>query len=125
LRALFSSADTLGPSSVIFNVASNDFLTRHPQAARAFLADYVSGLGYLYQPANRARVVSVMAGLTKLPADFLASYVMTNKDYYRAPDGRVDAALIQKPIDALTDLGLLPSAVSVAKYVDMSYLPKT
>ncbi len=124
LRALFTSTEVLGPSSVIFNVARNEFLAQHPQAVRAFLADYVSGLAWLNDPANRKTVVSVMAGLTKLPADMLDSYVMSNKDYYRAPDGRVEVEKIQKPIDALADLGLLPRALPIAKYVDMSFLPK-
>jgi hypothetical protein len=66
--------------------------------------------------------VSITAGLTKQPPEALA-YVMTRKDYFRAPDGRVDASLIQKPIDALRDLGLLGGDVSVAQYVDMKYLP--
>lgn len=48
---------------------------------------------------------------------------MTDRDYYRAPNGRVSAAVIQKPINALLELGLLPGPVEVAKYVDMSYLP--
>ena len=48
---------------------------------------------------------------------------MGAKDYYRAADGRLDAALIQKPIDAWLDLGLLPGKVDVTKYVDMGYLP--
>ena len=122
LRSLFTTLDVLGPCSVIFNVVSNDFLKKHPQTVRAFLADYVSGLSWLSQPANHAQAVAITSGLTKQPPDALA-YVMTNKDYYRAPDGRVDAALIQKPIDALKDLGLLAGDVSVAKYVDMQFLP--
>lgn len=123
LRALFSSADAIGPSSVVFNVVSNEFLKAHPDAVRAFLADYVGGLQWLMQPSNRSQAVAVMAGLTKLSADVLGSYVMTEKDYYRAPDGKVEAARIQKPIDALLELGLLPAPVSAAKYLDMSYLP--
>jgi NitT/TauT family transport system substrate-binding protein len=122
LRPLFSTAEIFGPSSVIFNVVSNDFLKAHPDTVRAVLADYVSGLAWLSQPDNHAQAVSITAGLTKQPPEALA-YVMTRKDYFRAPDGRVDASLIQKPIDALRDLGLLGGDVSVAQYVDMKYLP--
>jgi NitT/TauT family transport system substrate-binding protein len=122
LRPLFGTGDVLGPCSVIFNVVSNDFLKAHPETVRAFLADYVYGLGWLNQPANHAQAVTITAGLTKQPAEAL-DYVMTHKDYYRAPDGRIDASLIQKPIDALKDIGLLSGEVTAAKYVDMSYLP--
>jgi len=122
LRPLFSTADVFGPSSVIFNVVSNDFLKTHPETVRVVLADYVSGLRWLSQPDNHAQAVSITAGLTKQPPAALA-YVMTNKDYYRAPDGRVEASLIQKPIDALKELGLIGGDVPVAQYVDMQYLP--
>jgi hypothetical protein len=51
------------------------------------------------------------------------AYAFTDKDYYRAPNGHVEAPLIQKPIDALKELGLLNGDVQIAKYVDMQYLP--
>ncbi len=122
LRTLFSAADALGPSSVVFNVVANEFLSAHPDTVRAVLSDYVGALNYLGAPANHAEAVSVAAALTKLPQPALA-YMMTDQDYYRAPDGRLDAALVQKPIDALQELGLLAGAVSVARHVDMQYLP--
>jgi sulfonate transport system substrate-binding protein len=122
VRTLFNAADALGPSSVVFNVVSNDFLKAHPETVRAVLSDYVGALKYLTTPANHAEAVSVTAGLTKLAPSTL-SYIMGEKDYYRAPDGRLDAGLIQKPIDALHELGLLPGKVDVAKFVDMGYLP--
>ena len=86
------------------------------------LADYVGALKYLSAPANHETAVSVTSALTKLPPTVL-DYVMTERDYYRASNGALDAALIQKPVDALFELGLLPQAVSVAKYLDMSLLP--
>ena len=122
VRPVFSAADALGPSSVVFNVVANDFLKAHPDVVRAMLADYVGALKFLSDPSNHEAAVSVTAALTKLPPPAL-DYVMTDRDYYRAPDGSVDAALIQKPIDALVELGLLPGAVPVAKYVDMRFLP--
>jgi sulfonate transport system substrate-binding protein len=122
IRPLFSAADALGPSSVVFNVVSNAFLKANLDAVRAMLADYVGALKYLSTAANHDTAVSVTAALTKLPPAVL-DYVMTDRDYYRAPNGALDAALIQKPIDALVELGLLPQPVSVAKYLDMTLLP--
>ena len=72
LRALFTSADALGPSAVVFNVVSNDFLKAHPASVRALLADYVGGLRWLMDPANRAQAVTVMAGLTKLSPTYFS-----------------------------------------------------
>lgn len=122
VRPVFSAADALGPSSVVFNVVSNAFLKAHPDAVRAMLSDYVGALRHLYSPANHDTAVSVTAALTKLPPVSL-DYVMTERDYFRAPSGSLDSSLIQKPIDALVELGLLPGAVPVAQYVDMQFLP--
>ena len=122
LRPVFSAVDALGPSSVVFNVVSNAFLKAHPDTVRAMLSDYVGALRYLYTPGNHDTAVSVTAALTKLPPAAL-DYVMTERDYFRARDGALEAGLVQKPIDALVELGLLPAAVPVAKYIDMKYLP--
>ncbi len=122
VRPLFSAADALGPSSVVFNVASTAFLKAHPDAVRAMLADYVGALRFLAAPSNHQAAVSATAALTKLPPTTL-EYVMTERDYFRAPDGALDAALIQKPIDALVELGLVPRSVAVAQHVDMGFLP--
>ena len=122
LRPVFSAVDALGPSSVVFNVVSNAFLKAHPDTVRAMLSDYVGALRYLYTPGNHDTAVSVTAALTKLPPAAL-DYVMTERDYFRARDGALEAGLVQKPIDALVELGLLPAAVPVAKYIDRKYLP--
>ena len=66
---------------------------------------HVGALKYLSAPSNHDTSVSVTAALTKLPPSALG-YVMTERDYYRAADGSIDAALIQRPIDALVELGL-------------------
>jgi sulfonate transport system substrate-binding protein len=48
---------------------------------------------------------------------------MTSKDYYRDPNACVSAPIIQTPIDAMFQQGLLKSPVKVADYINTSYLP--
>src|SRR5262249_59730519 len=43
LRALFSGGDTFGPSSGVFQVATNRFIPHQPDALRAFLDAFVPG----------------------------------------------------------------------------------
>jgi len=124
LRALFTSADTLGPFSVIFQVATDKFIREQPDALRAFLADFVEGLGWYYDPPNREKALELVAGFIKSPKEVLASYFITARDYYRNRDGCVAASALQKPIDAMVEYKLIDRSVDAAKYLKLQYLPK-
>lgn len=123
LRPIFSGGDAFGPYSVIFQVVTNDFLKKNPDAVKGYLADYVAGLQWFYDPKNRAKAVEITAEFTKSPAAVLDSYFMTPRDYYRDPNACVGVKTIQVPIDAMTSEGLLATKVDVSKHLNMSYLP--
>jgi sulfonate transport system substrate-binding protein len=123
LRELFTGGDAFGPYAVIFQVVTNDFLKNNPNAVRSFLADYVRGLQWFYDPGNRKQAVEITAAFTKSPADVLDSYFMTERDYYRDRNGCVAAAIIQRPIDAMQNEGLIDRPVNISDHLNMSYLP--
>ena len=123
LRALFTGGDAFGPYSVIFQVVTNAFLKKNPEAVKSYLADYVRGLQWFYDPANRKKAIEITAGFTKSPADVLDSYFMTKGDYYRDPHGCVGAKTIQTPIDAMYSEGLIDKPVNVAEHLNMGLLP--
>ena len=123
LRPVFDGGDAFGPYSVIFHVVTNSFLKANREAVRAFLADYVLGLQWFYDPANRKRAVEITAEFTKSPAAVLDQYFMTARDYYRDRNGCVPAALIQSPVDAMQREGLIDKPVKIADYLDLSLLP--
>jgi sulfonate transport system substrate-binding protein len=124
LRALFTGGETLGPSSVVFQVATDPFIRNQPDALRAFLADFVAGLAWYYDPKNRDKAIELAADFTKSPKDILASYFITSRDYYRDPNGCVSATVVQKPIDAMLEYQLISQPVDAAKYLKLQYLPK-
>jgi NitT/TauT family transport system substrate-binding protein len=124
LRALFSGGDTFGPSSVVFQVATNKFIREQPDALRAFLDDFVQGLAWYYNPANREKALDLVAAFTKSPREVLARYFITPRDYYRDPNGCVGVAAVQKPIDAMVEYNLIDKPVDAAKYLKMQFLPK-
>src|SRR5262249_2058208 len=123
LRPLFTAGDALGPFSVVFQVATNDFLKQNSSATRSFLADYVRGLQWFYSPANRQKVIEMTAAFTKSPAELIDSYFVTERDYYRDPNACVGVNTIQTPIDAMYSEGLIDRPVKIAEHLNMSYLP--
>jgi NitT/TauT family transport system substrate-binding protein len=124
LRPLITGGDAFGPSSVIFQVAATNFLNANKEAVRGFLADYVTGLNWYYDKANRTKALELVSGLTKSPVEVLDGYFATGKDYYRDPNGCVPVIAIQKPIDAMAAEGLIPEKVDAGKYLDLSLLPR-
>jgi NitT/TauT family transport system substrate-binding protein len=124
LRVLFTGGDAFGPSSVIFQVARTEFLKKNEDAVRGFLADYVTGLNWYYDKANRSKAIELVAAFTKSPKEVLDSYFATGSDYYRDQNGCVPAIAIQKPIDAMIEEKLIPRPVDAAKYLTLSYLPR-
>jgi NitT/TauT family transport system substrate-binding protein len=124
LRPLFTGGDAFGPSSVIFQVTTNSFLKDHPDAVRAFLADYVDGLAWFYDRANRDKAIEIVSAFTKSPKEVLDSYFATDRDYYRDPSGCVSAESIQKPLDAMFGEKLVNRSIDASKYTNLSYLPK-
>jgi len=124
LRTLFTGGDAFGPSSVIFQVTTNTFLKNNEAAVRAFLEDYVQGLAWYYDPANRAKAIDLIADFTKSPKPVLESYFATPRDYYRDRNGCVSVSSIQKPIDAMVEEKLLAQKVDASKYLNLSLLPR-
>jgi sulfonate transport system substrate-binding protein len=125
LRPLFTNGDALGPVQMLVHVASNDYLKKSPDAVRAFLADYYQGLDWLKDPANREKSLEIAAQVTRTPPSVLGTYFMTDKDYYHTSDGCFTADQLQRPIDAMVDLGMLPKPVDAAKLIDLQYLPRS
>jgi len=123
LRGLFTGGDALGPHAVTLKVVDSAFAKTHRDAVRGFLADYITGLTWFYDPANRARALEITADFTKQPKAALDSYFLTPRDYYRDPNGCLTVAAVQAPIDAMAREGLLDGKVDVREHLDLSFLP--
>lgn len=123
IRPLFTGADAFPTFSVVFMAARNEFIKEHRDLVKAWTADYVGLLHWLYTPANRAKAVEATAEYTKSPANVLDTYFLTPKDYYRDRNGCVSAKNLQPAIDAMTKEGFLPQRVDMGKYIDPSFLP--
>lgn len=123
IRELFKGTDAFPAYSVIFQVATNEILATRPDAVRAWLADFVDGLHWLYDPANRKEAVALAAEASKSPVEVVDSYFLTNRDYYRNLNACLAPDLLQAQADGMVSEGFLPAAMDIRPHLDTSYLP--
>lgn len=122
VKRLFTLKEAIGTNHMIFQVATNKFLTEHPEAARAYFDDYVRGLTWYLDPKNRPKMLELVAEATKLPKAAF-DYFLTTEDDYRDPKACPQLEYIQRPVDLMVETGFLKERVDISKYFDTSYLP--
>jgi ABC-type nitrate/sulfonate/bicarbonate transport system substrate-binding protein len=122
LKVLYQSSDIYGgPTDYVFMAFDEKFLKAHPQAVRDYVEDYLRAVNWSLD--NRAEAVKIYAEEWKLPQPVVDGYLLTKKDYLVRRNGRVDAKSIQPVVDSLAANGFIQK-FDVAKYLDLSYLPK-
>ncbi len=123
MKVLFTSSDVYGgPTDFVFMIFDEKFLKANRPAVRDYIEDYLRAVNWSLD--NRAEAVRIYAEQWKLPVKVVDSYLLTKKDYLVRRNGRVDAKHIQPVVDALASNGFIGQKLDVAKYLDLSYLPK-
>ena len=102
------------------------WLRENPDTARGYLRAMAAAVDWLYDPANRAEAVEILARETKLdPAIAMQTY-----NYYVGdlqPFSRklvIPDEIIRSTVKTLIELGDIKAEAATAKYVDLSYLPR-
>lgn len=123
MKVLFTVSDIYGgPTDYVFMVFDDKFLKANARVVRDYIEDYLRAVNWSLD--NRAEAVRIYAEQWKLPLKVADSYLLTRKDYLVRRDGRVAAKDIQPIVDALASNGFIGQKFDVAKYLDLSYLPK-
>jgi NitT/TauT family transport system substrate-binding protein len=86
LRELFGPSAAMGRIQALFFAARTEFLKKHPAAAQDFLTDYLRGLRWLLNAANRPAAVDLTAKITKQDGGVIDAYFLTPTDYFRDPE---------------------------------------
>jgi ABC-type nitrate/sulfonate/bicarbonate transport system substrate-binding protein len=122
LRKLFTATEAVGYDHELLDIWFGEkFLKAHPQAVRAFLADYVAVTKYYLANTEQAKRDLHKAGFVRTPLEIY----LKNADWKRTPDGRVDIESLRKLSAFMLDkLQWLDKPVSVDSMVDQSYLPR-
>lgn len=122
LRKLFTATEAVGYDHELLDIFFGEkFLAAHPDAVRAFLADYVAVTKYYLANTAKAKEDLHKAGFVRTP---LPIY-LKNSDWKRDPDARVDVASLEKlAVFMQQKLQWLEKPVNVREMVDLSYLPR-
>lgn len=121
LRGLFTAVEAVGYDHELLDIWFGEkFLNEHPDAVRAFLADYVAATKYYVAHTEQAKRDIHNAKFVRTP---LPVYLKIS-DWKRNPDAQVDVESLKKLAVYMQDkLGWLDKPVKVEEMVDLSYLP--
>jgi ABC-type nitrate/sulfonate/bicarbonate transport system substrate-binding protein len=107
-------------------LARPQWLRDNPDTARGYLRALAAAVDWLYDSANRAEAIDILARETKLdPAIATQTY-----NYYVGelqPFSRklaIPDEIIRSTVKTLIELGDIKPEAATAKYVDLSYLPR-
>ena len=120
-HVLFSRRDAFGgPSQEATFFARAPFIAENRAALVDFLEDYLRALRWFADPANHREAVAMIAAFTKTPPARFAGWIFTKDDEYRAPDGLPNLPSLQRALDTLKELGIVPAVPAIEQYADLS-----
>jgi ABC-type nitrate/sulfonate/bicarbonate transport system substrate-binding protein len=122
LRKLFTAVEAVGYDHELLDIFFGEkFLKSHPDAVRAFLADYVAVTQYYLENTAQAKRDLHKTGFVKTPLEIY----LKNADWKRDPNARVDVDSLRKLSGFMLEkLKWLEKPVNVESMVDLSYLPR-
>ena len=120
LKPMFSVGDAFGPVETLMWVAKEDFIKAHRAVLVDFLADNIRMRKWLLDPKTRMDGVRQLADISKIPLEKLEGWAYTNKDYFYPPDAAIDVKRLQKNVNDMAQVGVVPKAIDIAPYVDLS-----
>ena len=121
-RVLFTQADALGPSELGIWVAHKDWLDKNQAAVKDFLEDTLIATRWYLDPKNHDEAVKIASDFAKVPPALFASWLFTQKDYYRDPKLQPNVKALQANVDVMKDLGFIKDRIDVTKYIDTTLL---
>ncbi|HEX2197278.1 MAG TPA: ABC transporter substrate-binding protein [Burkholderiales bacterium] len=122
LRKLFTAVEAVGYDHELLDLWFGEkFLKEHPDAVRAFLADYVAVTKYYLANTAQAKRDLHKAGFVRTPLEIY----LKNADWKRDPDARVNVESLKRlSLFMREKLNWLEKPVNVDALVDQSYLPR-
>jgi sulfonate transport system substrate-binding protein len=119
-KRLFSVGDAFGPVETLMFITHAPFVTKNRAALVDFLEDNIRMRRWMFDPKTRMDAITQLSDTTKIPAAEYAEWVYTTNDYYYHPQALTDIQRLQHNVEVLKQAGVIPNAIDVAPYVDLS-----
>lgn len=119
-KRLFSVGDAFGPVETLMFVTKGAFVTKNRAALVDFLEDNIRMRRWMFDPKTRMDAITQLSDTTKIPVAEYAEWVYTTNDYYYHPQALTDVQRLQHNVEVLKQAGVIPNAIDVTPYVDLS-----
>jgi len=100
-----------------------DFVKQHPAAVKAFVSDWTKMAQYMADAANRDSVIKASGTATKIPAEVLSRFLLTQQDFFRPCNGAVNIDALQTNWDFFRGQGGIKSDLKVTDHIMPDFLP--
>ena len=119
-KRLFSVGDAFGPVETLMFVTNAAFVAKNRAALVDFLEDNIRMRRWMFDPKTRTDAIKQLSDTTKIPVAEYEEWVYTANDYYYHPQALTDVQRLQQNVEVLKQAGVIPNAINVAPYVDLS-----
>jgi ABC-type nitrate/sulfonate/bicarbonate transport system substrate-binding protein len=114
---LFRLTDVQNPFVQLMQGFSGAFIKANPVAVRKFMEDWVTVANYISDRKNRDAVIATTNAVTKIPISVLDTFMLTNQDFFRPPQGRVNIQALQSNWDFFRKEGGIKKQLKVTNYL--------
>ncbi|MCZ7589119.1 MAG: ABC transporter substrate-binding protein [Gaiella sp.] len=123
VKSMFRVVDVQNPFVQLLNGCRRSFLQDHPREMQAFVLDWVRVANWIRNPANREKVIDASVAATKLPRAVLETYLITQQDFYRPPNGAVNVKALQANWNFFQRMGGIKKQLKVTDYLMPGFYP--
>lgn len=121
IRPLFHQRDGLGDTQFLLYAAKKDFIAENREVLVNVMEDYIRGIRWLTDEANRDAALDMIAAWNKNDrSNYEAWALIPSEDYRHDANGKVNVDAMQSNINTLHELGLLRKTLDVNDIVDHS-----
>ena len=121
-KTLFTQKEATGVTQLLVWAARSGYIKEHRAAMLDFLEDSLRFTRWALDPKNHAEFVDIAAKALKQPRAALDSYLYTDKDLYKDPNGLPNLEALQANIDLERQLGFIDKSFAVKDYADLSLI---
>lgn len=115
LRRLGALRDVQPKLLNLVEACRQDFVDEHPKAVAQYAQDFAAASKRFSE--DKAASIGLLADTLKLPKPALESFMFTNHDYQRYPDGALEIPVVQESFDLFHDNGMLAKKLDANDYV--------